>query len=110
MALARASWARGLLFLTGGSGLEPVEPAAGLDDQRIEGQPVHDGGARRVSAGSLRLLPKGLIGDDRDGGLPCVQSRLHAAVRRLGLSKVQVAKLYQLLDHRTADQPARAVA
>jgi hypothetical protein len=82
-------------FLAGAGGSEPVGLAAGLHDQRVEGEPVHDrGGQARVGEG-LAPLGEWCVGGDSDGGLLLafgqdLEQQLGAAA-----VQVQVAELVQ---------------
>src|SRR5712691_5429035 len=69
MAASRGVRRSGLAGLAAGlGGAQPVGVGSGLDDVRVEGEPVHDGGAEpRVGEGGGPFAEGG-VGGDRDGG------------------------------------------
>jgi hypothetical protein len=91
-------------FLAGAGGSEPVGLAAGLHDQRVEGEPVHDGGGQARVGEGLAPLGERRVGSDRDGGLLLAFSQ--DLEQQLGAAtvQVQVAELVQ------AQQVVAAVA
>src|SRR4029077_18491217 len=55
-------------LMAGSGGAQPVGAGTGLDDVRVEGEPVDDGGAQpRVGEGG-RPFAEGGVGGDGDGG------------------------------------------
>src|SRR6266705_2802326 len=91
MELWSAGW--GTCFLGAAGGTQPVGVGPGLDDQGVEGEPVHDRGGQAGVGEGLAPLAERRVGGHRDGGFlfpfgDDLEQQLGAA----GV-KVQVAQL-----------------